>query len=276
MTTLVGLNKLSLAHKYGQLFLFVAIIILTQYKLFIFSYALLLAMIIYLTIVANQSRVFVWAMAAYTIGYLVLLYGDRLIEELPLTISSIMIINRSLLLFPILFMVYVIKKFQKNWNLYGLKPNWMATISFPFIWSGFHTVTIRVFLIIAISINLAAFIPFLSLAKFNFGDPNFLLFILLFSIINGTLEEILWRGIVLTRLVDLAGEKTAVIFSGLGFGLSHLAFGYSWWLCLLFALGGIFYAGITIRSGSILPAIIWHILFNVFMILSGMITYIGY
>ncbi|MEH7124905.1 CPBP family intramembrane glutamic endopeptidase [Bacillus sp. JJ1773] len=272
---MVVLNKLSLAHKYGQLFLFVVIMILTQHKLFIFSYALLLAMIIYLTIVANQSRVFVWVLAAYTIGYLVLLYGDRLIEELPLNISSIMIINRSLLLFPILFMVYVIKKFKKNWNLYGLKPNWMATISFPFIWSGFHTVTIRVFLLIALCINLAAFIPFLSLTKFNFGDPNFLLFIILFSIINGTLEEILWRGIVLTRLVDLAGEKAAVLFSGLGFGLSHLAFGYSWWLCFLFALGGIFYAGITIRSGSILPAIIWHIIFNVFMILSGIITYIG-
>ncbi|WNS77382.1 CPBP family intramembrane glutamic endopeptidase [Bacillus sp. DTU_2020_1000418_1_SI_GHA_SEK_038] len=268
-------DKHSLTINYVQLFLFVVIIYLTQHKLFILSFALLLAMIIYMTIAGIHNRVFLWVMAAYTFGYIFLLYGDRLIEEFTLGRSSIIIINRTLLLFPLLFMVYVIRKFKKNCFLYGLRPNWMASITFPFIWSGFHTVTVRTFLIIAIGINLASFIPFISFAKINFGDPNFFLFIILFSVLNGTLEEILWRGIVLTRLVDLAGEKAAVIFSGLGFGLSHLAFGYSWWLCLLYALGGIFYAGITIRSGSILPAIIWHMVFNILMILSGIITYIG-
>ncbi|WP_170289772.1 CPBP family intramembrane glutamic endopeptidase [Cytobacillus depressus] len=261
--------------RYVQLFLFVVIMILTQNKQFYITFTVLLAMIIFMSIASIQTRVFVWAMIAYSLGYLVLLYGDRLIDKLPLNISSLMILNRGLLLIPIFFMAYVIKKFNRNWSHYVKKPNWQAKISFPFIWKGFHTVSIKLFLLIAFFINFVVFIPFISISNMNLMDPSFLLFIIFFSIVNGILEEILWRGIVLTRFVDLAGEKAAVLFSGIGFGLSHLAFGYSWFVCLGFAIGGIFYAGVTIRSGSLLPAIIWHFFFNILMILSGIIPYIG-
>ncbi|MBY0120516.1 hypothetical protein [Bacillus sp. S/N-304-OC-R1] len=87
-----------------------------------------------------------------------------------------------------------------NWNKYLFKPDWQKSISFPFIWNGFHTVTVKVF---------------------------------------------------------------------------YMALGYSLEACFCFAVGGIFYAGITIRSGSIIPAVIWHFILNDLMILSGIISYIG-
>lgn len=273
MTSLAIIDKHSLTLKYVQLCLFIVIIILIQYKLFIMTFSLLLAMVMYMSITSIGNRVFIWVTAAYSLGFLIYLYSDRLIEELPLTISFQMILNRCLLVIPIIFMVYVIRKFNVNWNKYLVKPDWRTSISFPFIWNGFHTVSVKVFLLIAIEINIASMLPFIKYTYLSSTD--FLTFLIMFSIINATLEEILWRGILLTRLTDLAGEKAAVIFSGLAFGFSHIAMGYSLGACLAFAVGGIFYAGITVRSGSIFPAIIWHFVVNVLMILSGIIQYIG-
>ncbi|MDM5190069.1 CPBP family intramembrane metalloprotease [Bacillus sp. DX4.1] len=77
---------------------------------------------------------------------------------------------------------------------------------------------IRVFLIIAISINIITFIPFL----FQKGLPymqHILLFALLFSIINGVLEECIRRGILLHHFTNHFGERWAVFLTSLGFGL---------------------------------------------------------
>ncbi|MED3573158.1 type II CAAX endopeptidase family protein [Cytobacillus praedii] len=268
---------ISVKHKmilpYFQLFLFVIIIVIVQFKLFTIAFTLLLASILYIAIFAKQKRVFLWSLAAYTIGHFCYLFGDRLIDNLPYHVNILMVLSRFLILFPIIFMLYVAKKFGETSILYWKWSNWKAKISFPFIWHGFHSISIKGFLLIAISINIAIFLPFIVHENPSFSFP-LLLFLLSFSIINGILEEILWRGIVLTRMVHLAGEKAALLFSGLGFGLSHLILGYSIPVCFGFAIGGFFYAGITIRSGSIFPAVIWHIVFNCLMILSGLIPFI--
>ncbi|MBS4189419.1 CPBP family intramembrane metalloprotease [Bacillus sp. FJAT-49705] len=274
MTQLTTPDWRAKALQFLQLFIFLIIIILTQYKQFTLAFTIIIGFVIFMTVTSKQNRVFIWVITAYILGYLFYLYGDRFIEELPFPISIIMIINRCLLFFPIIFMVYVIKKFDVVLNHYWDKPNWKATISFPFIWSGFHSVSVKVFLMIAICINFAVFIPFIHFSNIQLASPSFLFFLFIFSFVNAILEEILWRGILLTRMSTLAGEKAAVIFSGITFGISHISLGFSWDVCLLFALGGIFYAGITVRSGSILPAIIWHIMFNFLMILSGIIPYI--
>ncbi|WP_142385111.1 CPBP family intramembrane glutamic endopeptidase [Cytobacillus massiliigabonensis] len=259
---------------YLQLLLFIIITVTVQYKHFIVAFALLLACILYLAIFAKQKRVFLWVLTAYIIGYLFFLFGDRLIDSLPYHVNILMVLSRCLMLFPILFMFYVAKKFSEKPIFYWECPNWQAKISFPFIWNGFHSISIKGFLLIAISVNIAIFMPFIVKANPSFSLP-FLLFLFSFSIINGILEEILWRGIILTSMVNLAGEKAALLFSGLAFGLSHLILGYTIPICLSFAIGGIFYAGITIRSGSIFPAVIWHIVFNWLMILSGLIPFIN-
>ncbi|MFE8694961.1 CPBP family intramembrane glutamic endopeptidase [Cytobacillus sp. FJAT-53684] len=258
---------------YLQLLLFIIIIVIVQYKLFTAAFILLFGFILYLAIFAKQKRVFQWSLAAYIIGYICYLIGDRLIDTLPYHVNILMILSRCLLLFPITFMFYVSRKFSEKPMLYWAFPHWHAKIAFPFIWSGFHSISIKRFLLIAISINIAIFMPFILKSNLSISF-HLLLFLLFFSIINGLLEEILWRGIILTSMVNLAGEKAALLFSGMAFGLSHLILGYSIPACLGFAIGGFFYAGITIRSGSLLPAIIWHIVFNCLMIMSGMIPFI--
>ena len=259
---------------YFQLGLFVFLIIFVQYKLFMIAFTILVVFILYLALTSIQERVFSWVMLAYFFGYLFSLYGDRLLEELALSISTIMILNRALMLIPILFTIYVIKKFKGNMIQFKGKTNWDAQIYFPFISRGFHSLSVKYFLVVVILVNLIVFSPFL--VKMNFSlELSFFSYLFLFSFINSVLEETLWRGILLTRMVELAGEKAAVLFSGLAFGMSHLAFGYSILTCLGFSIGGFFYAGLVIRSGTIIPAIIWHFIFNILMILSGIIPYIS-
>lgn len=257
-----------------QLLLFITVILLIQHNLFMKAFSLTIGFIVFMIATSKQKRIFVWVILAYSLSYLFYLYGDRFIEELPLRVNTLIILNRFLLLLPIFFMSYVIKKFKAEINYYWKKTNWQAKISFPFVWTGFHTISMKVFLPIAICVNILFFIPLILNTKLNTGF-SFFIFLILFSFINGILEEILWRGIFLTRMVDLAGEKAATLFSGIAFGLSHLALGYSWLACLGFAIAGFFYAGITIKSGSIMPAIILHFVLNILMILSGIIPFVG-
>ncbi|WP_309146619.1 CPBP family intramembrane glutamic endopeptidase [Aneurinibacillus soli] len=93
----------------------------------------------------------------------------------------------------------------------------------------------------------------------------------MFSITNATLEEFLWRGILLSRFSEQLGEKWAVIITSLGFGLQHYSLGFPWTTCITFSIGGFFYGGITVKSRSIIPALIWHVAFNFLMVFSGLI-----
>ncbi|MBG9588857.1 CPBP family intramembrane glutamic endopeptidase [Cytobacillus firmus] len=257
-----------------QLSVFTAGVLLFQVKLFAFAFILSFGLIIFLLFLSKQERVFSWTIAGYLTGSLLFLYGDKLLDALPLPYYILLILNRLLLVIPILILVYISIKFNKTAIPFLQKPDWNSLIFFPFIWSGFHSIKIKHFLMIAIVINFAAFAYSIFSADNSFSR-DFLIFLIGFSIVNGLLEELLWRGIILSRMAELSGEKAAVLFSGLAFGFSHMMLGYSFILCLLFAVGGIFYAGVTAKSQSIFPAFIWHMAMNVFMILSGLISFPG-
>jgi uncharacterized protein len=257
-----------------QLSVFTAGVLLFQLKLFAFAFILSFGLIIFLLLLSKQERVFSWTIAGYLTGSLLFLYGDKLLDALTLPYYFLMILNRFLLVIPILLLVYISIKFNKNAIQFLQKPDWDSLIFFPFIWSGFHSIKIKYFLMIAVIINFAAFAHSIFSAD-NFFSRDFLIFLIGFSIVNGIMEELLWRGIILSRMTELSGEKAAVLFSGMAFGFSHMMLGYSFIMCLLFAVGGIFYAAITVKSRSIFPALIWHIVMNVFMILSGLIPFPG-
>nr|WP_238343551.1 CPBP family intramembrane glutamic endopeptidase [Gracilibacillus saliphilus] len=97
-------------------------------------------------------------------------------------------------------------------------------------------------------------------------------FALIFLILNSVLEETIWRGVLLSRFSECFGNRWAVLITSVGFGLQHYSLGFSWMSCLLFSVGGFFFGAITIRSKSILPAVIWHMLFNLLMVFSGVIV----
>ncbi|MBO1626437.1 CPBP family glutamic-type intramembrane protease [Bacillus arachidis] len=61
------------------------------------------------------------------------------------------------------------------------------------------------------------------------------------------------------------------MLTSIGFGLQHYSLGFSWSVSTAFILAGIFYGRIIVKSNSIIPAIIWHIVLNLLMVLNGLI-----
>jgi membrane protease YdiL (CAAX protease family) len=94
---------------------------------------------------------------------------------------------------------------------------------------------------------------------------------LLFSI-AGALEEVAFRGIILTVFLNRYSEWKSIIFSSLGFGLMHLlnltngadlvvVLGQVAWAFII----GLFYGYIFVRTRSLLPPMIVHYLGNAFI-----------
>lgn len=180
------------------------------------------------------------------------------------------LLNRGSLVF-ILIPLFCLSFFsQAPFIKYMRKPRWQELIYFPFIWSGFHQTSIKVFLIIAIVVNTASLAPFMARNGWGYFEEIWLL-LLVFSITNALLEELIWRGALLSRFSEQLGEKWAVVITSIGFGLQHYSLGIPWAVCIAFSIGGVFYGGITVKSGSIIPSLIWHLVLNVLMVSSGLI-----
>ena len=86
------------------------------------------------------------------------------------------------------------------------------------------------------------------------------------------LEEVAFRGVILTLFLRFYKQPRAVLFSALGFGAFHLSsmlfggdpiwvMGMAVWAVIL----GLFYAYITLKTDSLLPAILVHYLGNFFV-----------
>jgi membrane protease YdiL (CAAX protease family) len=93
-----------------------------------------------------------------------------------------------------------------------------------------------------------------------------------FSCIPSIFEEIIWRGIVLAAFLRIYSKPKAILFSSIAFGMLHfLDFinGHS----MIYVLGavvwatiiGLFYSYVTVKTNSLLPAIIVHYLGNLFV-----------
>ncbi|WP_156337222.1 CPBP family intramembrane glutamic endopeptidase, partial [Paenibacillus dakarensis] len=98
-----------------------------------------------------------------------------------------------------------------------------------------------------------------------------LLYAFCFSLINAVLEEVVWRGYILNSFIQIAGELKGILIAGAGFGFYHFHLGFSWWVCLLFAVFGMMMSATAVRSQGLLPVIVMHFIINVLFVLSGMI-----
>lgn len=86
-------------------------------------------------------------------------------------------------------------------------------------------------------------------------------------------EEVDFRGVVLQTFRNKVTDRQAILFSSLGFGMIHLVnllnpgtdplwvLGQVGWAVIM----GVFYANITLKTGSLLPAMIVHYLGNAFI-----------
>lgn len=79
-------------------------------------------------------------------------------------------------------------------------------------------------------------------------------------------EEVLFRGLLLGALVRRWGQWSGIIISSILFGLMHLS--DPWVIPPLMVLG-IVLGWLTVRSGSLWPAILAHTLNNVIAVISG-------
>lgn len=86
------------------------------------------------------------------------------------------------------------------------------------------------------------------------------------------LEEVAFRGVILALFLRFYNQPRAVLFSALGFGASHLGnlltggdtifiAGQALWGTIL----GLFYGYVTLKTDSLLPAMIVHYLGNLFV-----------
>jgi membrane protease YdiL (CAAX protease family) len=94
---------------------------------------------------------------------------------------------------------------------------------------------------------------------------------LLFAQMFSALEEVPFRGVLLTMLLEKHSPRTAIVYSAAAFGLMHLPGAFTG-MPVVFVLGqvvwaflfGLFYGHIFVRSGSLLPSMAVHWLSNVF------------
>ena len=90
--------------------------------------------------------------------------------------------------------------------------------------------------------------------------------------IPSALEEVAFRGIVLTVFLSKYSERKSIIFSSLGFGFMHLfnlvsgrelvwVLGQIIWAFLI----GLFYGYVFVRTRSLMPSMVVHYLSNAFV-----------
>lgn len=218
----------------------------------------------------KRLRMFIATQAVFGAGFLLYLYAiTNWVPEVQTTEIHIFL-NRLSLIFVVIPLLMLSLFLHRPFMIYWRKPAWKETIAFPFIWSGFHRVSIARFLAIALAANLAVFVPFLYRSGWS-GIGEIWMLAIIFSLTNALLEELVWRGVLLSRVAEGMGEKWAVALTSVGFGLQHFSLGFSWLVCFAFSVGGLFFGGITVRSRSILPAMAWHLVLNLLMVLSGFV-----
>ncbi|MDQ0230774.1 CPBP family intramembrane glutamic endopeptidase [Metabacillus malikii] len=242
-------------------------ILFISYSLFWGLSPVLLVFIYFYLKGTNRKLLVVYS--AFLIGFTGFQVSATTFAQLVDNKQLIVLANRLCLLFVVISLVSISRFFKEPFQ-YHKRPKWDAKIFFPFIWRGFHSIDVKYFLLTAILINIIIFIPIIAIQDGEYTN-QFFLFAISFAILNATLEEFIWRGYFLSQLKESVNEYYAVIFTSIGFGLQHIAIGIPLIPSLLFTFGGLFFAGVVVRSNSIYPSIFWHILLNLGMVYSGFI-----
>ena len=239
-------------------------IISISYQHDVFSIVLLLSLII-LFVVKKEKRYIISLLLAFLIGYSIFMFSTELIQLIDLSKEIKVILSRFALVFILLALVVVHRLFNKNVYWYNEKPNWRNPIVLPF-----HQVNTLLFWLIGIGVNVFIYL-FIMIQKDTESIQSLLLFCFVFSLINAVLEEVIWRGVLLSALKEHTSSRYAVIMTSVGFGLVHLSIGFPLLLSLCISVAGLIYAVITLKTNSIYPSIVFHFVINIGMVLGGFI-----
>lgn len=216
---------------------------------------MVLGVFLLLAFLKEENRLFAWVMLSFFGGNFILIYFDKFIQVSMNDPFYRVILNQFLFIIPILSMCYVIKQFNKRINYFFKRPEPL----------GIN----KLFSIILLLFTLS-FI-FIYLKKDGFLELNVFLSLVTFSTIYAVMQEVIWRGILLTQMIKIMSETTAILFSSIAFAVNTTIFGFSPVVILLYLLLGILLGFLTTKFKSILPPIVIHTLLLIFCILNGWI-----
>lgn len=96
-------------------------------------------------------------------------------------------------------------------------------------------------------------------ASGSLAQGPFLLMLFATGVCAPILEEVIFRGLILSRLRRSMPLWISICISSLLFGVAH---GHPLWIAYTSLLGAVFCV-VTIRTGSILPSMLMHAIFNI-------------
>lgn len=214
----------------------------------------------------NREQRYVASLSlAFLIGLYIFIIANNFLAITSFSVENKILLNRITLVFIILALVFHSFIFSRKIHWYNHKPDWRNPIVLPF-----HKVNTFWFWLIGILVNALVYLVFIAQKDFETIQMLFW-FCIGFSLINAVFEEVIWRGLMLSALKEFTSTGYAVFITSAGFGLLHLAIGFSMGLSLLICCAGVIYAVITIKTNSIYPSMAFHFVVNVGMVYSGFI-----
>ena len=235
-----------------------------SYQQEVFSLFVFMGLLI-LVFANKENRFIISLLLSFLTGFVVFMISTDFVGTMNISNELKIILNRFFLVFIIIGIVFNHLFFNKKVYWYNEKPDWRNPIVLPF-----HKVNTYWFWMIGIVVNIIIYLIFIVQKDIQYIQTLFL-FCLLFSLINAVFEEVIWRGILLSALKEHTSTRYAVIITSVGFGLFHLSIGFSIYLSLLISVAGLIYALITLKTNSIHPSIVFHIVINIGMVYSGLI-----
>lgn len=242
------------------------------------TYLAMILLIVSLLILMYFFREFkntVLTCCAFIVGFMLFQYVEPFliiwVMEQGLSIEIAKISTRLLLVIYILILLLTALIDHKKPSHYWRIGDFKARISFPWIWRGFDHPPIWLFISIFSIITSVIFLVTINVKANVNVTTELLLYSLLFAGVNAPLEEVMWRGIILSRFTESMGVVSALVVTSFSFGMYHYALGIPLLVCLGFGLGSIYMTGLTLKSGGLLPVIIFHFVLNFWMFMSGAI-----
>jgi uncharacterized protein len=230
------------------------------FSLFVFT-----GLVILLFLVNKEKRFVLSLLLSFLIGFVIFMVSNDFVGMMDISKEIKIILNRLFLVFIIIGIVFNHLLFNKKVTWHNNKPDWKNPIVLPL-----HKVNTFWFWLIGIIVNVIIYVVFIVQKDIEYIQTLFL-FCLFFSLINAVFEEVIWRGILLSTLKEQTSTGYAVMVTSVGFGLLHLSIGFSIFLSLLISVAGLIYALITLKTNSIYPSIVFHIVINIGMVYSGFI-----
>lgn len=213
---------------------------------------ILLCLLLVLLFLREENRLFAWLMISFFGGHLIVIYLDKFIEGMIVGPFFRVMINQILFIVPILSMCYVIIQFNKRISSFLKKPE-------PF------SISKSLYIVLLLLTIGLIFLFILT------EDMNVFLYLISFSLIHAVVQEVTWRGILLTQMINITSRKTAVLLTSIAFSVNTTIFGFAPSIFLLYLTLGLAYGFLTTKYSSILPAIVVHTVVLLFSFFNGWI-----